>query len=162
VIVMLAQAEVGRTRRGRKLARQITKQDGGYRGAASKVIVMDNGRTSALHGQVDRAANGTNPVSVTFWMPDGSCYEGMTRYVGGKVMFIESKRVVPVGTEVTIRLTAPNDVSAEWDVAEGVVVWACPTGDQFQNGEGFGVSLQGCWPQQPGGTETEGSTKGAA
>jgi len=123
---------------------------------------MDNGQRSASQGRFDRTVNGATRVPVTFWMPDGSCDEGMTRHVGGEVMFIESKRIVPIGTEVTISLTTQNDAAIGEGVAEGVVVWACPTGDQFQNGEGFGVSLQGCWPQQPGGTETEGSTKGAA
>ena len=156
---MLAQAEVGRTRRGRKLPGQTTKQGGGYHGAASKVI--DNGRTGTSHGQLDRAANGTNPVLLTYWLADGSCHEGKTRHVVGEVMFIESKRVVPVGTEVTIRLTPANDASADWGVAEGAVVWTCPTGDQFQNGEGFGVSLQGRWPQPSRTSEMEG-TKGAA
>lgn len=159
---MLAQTEVVRNRRGRRGAEQTTRQGSGYRGAASKVIVMDNERTGASDGQLDRAANDTNPVLVTFWRPDGSCDEGRTRHVGGKFIFIESKLALPVGTEVTIRLTAPNDVSGDWDVAEGVVVWTCPKEDQFKNGEGFGVCLQGCWPQQPRGTETEGSTKGAA
>jgi hypothetical protein len=162
VITMLAQTEVVRSRRGRKGPGQTTKQGSGYRGAASKVIVMDSEGTCASHGQLECAANGTNPVLVTFWRPDGSCDEGRTRHVGGKFIFIESKLALPVGTEVTIRLTAPNDVSGDWDVAEGVVVWTCPKEDQFKNGEGFGVCLHGCWPQQPRGTETEGSTKGAA
>ena len=152
---MLAQAEVGRTRRRRKPAVQTTNHDGGSGGAASKVVVMDNGRTSASHSRVDCTVNGTNPVGVKYWVPDGSCYEGKTRHVGGQVVFIESKRVVPVGTEVTIRLTLPDDISADWGVAEGIVVWICPTDDEFRNRQGFGISLRGCRPLESGTVEKE-------
>ncbi|MBK5282046.1 MAG: hypothetical protein JJE16_08170 [Nitrospiraceae bacterium] len=148
-----ADVELSRGRRGRKLAGQTTKQGRGSRATASKVSVMDDGKAGASHGQGDHAVNGTNHVPVTFWVPDGSCAEGKTHHVGGEVIFIESKRVVPVGTEVTIRLISSNDALVNWGVAKGIVAWQCPAEDQFRNREGFGVCLQGRWPQPPGPTE---------
>ncbi|MDZ4732529.1 MAG: hypothetical protein SGJ16_02950 [Nitrospirota bacterium] len=151
--MMQADVEMSRGRRGKKLAGQTTKQRSGSPAPAPKVSVVDDGKTGASHGQGDRAVNGTNHVPVTFWVPDGSCAEGKTHHVEGDVIFIESKRVVPVGTGVTIRLSLPNDAVAGWGIAEGSVVWNCPSVDQFRNREGFGVCLQGRWPQPPGPTE---------
>jgi hypothetical protein len=151
--MMQADVELSKGRRGRKLAEKTTRQDSGSQATGSKVSVMDDGKTRTLHGHVDRAVSGRNHVPVTFWVPDGSCAEGKTHHVEGEVIFIESKQVVPVGTGVTIRITAPNDASTDWGVANGIVAWHCPTEDQFRNREGFGVSLQGRWPQLPGLTE---------
>jgi len=151
--MMQADVELSRGRRGKKLAGQTTKQGSGSQATGSKVIVMDDGKASASHSQMDRAAIGTKHVPVTFWVSDGSCAEGKTHHVGGEFIFIESKRVVPVGTGVTIRLTPPNDASADWGVANGIVAWHCPAEDHFRNREGFGVCLQGRWPQPSGPTE---------
>jgi len=156
-----ADVEMSRGRRGRKLTGQTTKQRSGSHATAPEVSVMDDGKAGASHGQGDRDVNGTNHVLVTFWVQDGSCAEGKTHHVGGDDIFIESKRVVPVGTGVTIRLSLPNDAAADRGIAEGSVVWNCPSVDQFRNREGFGVCLQGRWPQPPGPTEMSDSKETA-
>lgn len=94
-------------------------------------------------------------MPVTFWGSDGSYHEGMSPHVVGGVVFVESKRLVPAGTEITIRLAPPADVSVDWGVAKGTVVWNCPAADHFQNLKGFGVSIQGCWPQPFGAIGAE-------
>ena len=148
--MLVAQTEVGRGYRERTIAGQTTKQDRGSHTTASKVIVMEDGKTP---GQVHRAVRGTKHVPVTFWVPDGSCAAGKTHHIGDEVIFIESKRVVPVDTEVAIRLNPANEVLVNWGVANGTVVSHCPAEDHFRNREGFGVCLQGRWPQPPGLTE---------
>ena len=152
--MMQAEAEVSRGRRGRRLSERMAKPSSGSGASVSKV--MDDGQLDKSPGHsVDCAVSGTNRIPVTFWMPDGSCYEGTAPHVAGEVLFVESNRLVPVGTEVTIRLTSPNEVSLNWGVAEGAVVWNCPVADQFKNREGFGVCLQGCWPAPTGPIGTE-------
>jgi len=115
-MMLLTQSEVGVGREGRVrgFAGQQAKQGSNSLADAPNIITMDDGKISASLGPADCATNGTKPIAVTFWMPDGSCDEGKTRHVGGEVMFIESKRMVPVGAAVTVRLAQPNDVSADW------------------------------------------------
>ncbi|MDH4187064.1 MAG: hypothetical protein OEV08_08700 [Nitrospira sp.] len=125
-------------------------QNNGSCVTASKSSAMGSGQGDGLRGQPDGTVTGTNRIPVTFWTPDGRCYEGMVSHVAGEALFVESKRLAPIGTEVTIRLVSPDDIWVDRDVARGTVVWNCPAGDDFQNLKGFGVSIQGCWPQPCG------------
>lgn len=95
-----------------------------------------------------------NPV--TFWTLDGSRHAGMTPCVRGEMIFIESERMVPVGTDITVSLAPVEKQSDAQELAEGTVVWHCPLGDEFENQGGFGVRLQRRWPKGPslvGGTK---------
>ena len=148
--MLLSQAEEGRERR---IARGRAKQGVDSCAHTSKVVLVDEEQTKK--SKLERDVGGAGPVSVTFWLPDGSCDEGRSCHVGGKVMFIESKRMVLVGTEVTIRLTQPSVGAADRGIAEGIVVWICPSDDEFRNRQGFGVSLRGCWPPERGTVEKE-------
>jgi hypothetical protein len=161
--MMLTQSEVGsgRQARGRRLAGEKAKQGSDFLAHTAHVTTMNDVKVGASVDPADCAARGTKPMAVTFWMPDGTCDEGKTRHIGSEVMFIESKRMVPVGTEVTVRLTQPNEAAADWGVAEGTVVWACPAADDFKNLGGFGLSLHGRWPQPPGALGID-SEKGSA
>ncbi len=114
------------------------------------------------HSPLEQGVDDGSPVSVTFWMPDGSCDEGKARHVDRNVMFIESKRTLPVGTEVRIRITRLAEEVADWGLGEGTVVWACPSVDQFNNREGFGVSFRGCWSQPSEGRVEAEDLKGSA
>jgi len=153
---MLAQAKVDGDRQERRPAGRATKGRTGSAAITAKVIPMDEEQTKGSQSDSSGIVGGANPVVVIFRMPDGSCGEGTTRHVGSEVMFIESKRMVPVGTEVTIRLTQSSEGLGDWGTAEGVVIWACPAMDQFNNREGFGVSLQGRWPQPSQAAEADG------
>ncbi|NJN36883.1 MAG: hypothetical protein HC794_07280 [Nitrospiraceae bacterium] len=87
---------------------------------------------------------------VTFWTPDGSRHAGMTPRVSGEMIFIESERMVPVGTDITVSLAPLEKQSEAQELAEGTVVWHCPLGDEFENHGGVGVRLQRRWPKGPG------------
>ena len=87
---------------------------------------------------------------VTFWMPDGSCHAGMTPRVNGEMIFIESERMVPVDTDITVSLAPVEKQSDAQELAEGTVVWHCPRPDQFERQGGFGVRLKRRWPKGPG------------
>ena len=71
----------------------------GSSGKISTRIIMNEKQLK--HSPLEQGVDDGSPVSVTFWMPDGSCDEGKARHVDRNVMFIESKRTLPVGTEVT-------------------------------------------------------------
>jgi hypothetical protein len=102
--------------------------------ATSEKIVKQGGQS-----RWERTA-GRSPMAVTFWQQDGCCYEGITpNGAARKVLFIESKREVPIGAEVALRLAAPQTSSAEGNVWQGTVVWCCPSEDHFANRKGFGV-----------------------
>jgi hypothetical protein len=94
-------------------------------------------------GGSDRSG-GHKPV--TFWTLDGSYHAGTTPYIGGVMIFVESRIAVPVGTEVTVSLAPVEKQSDAQDLAEGTVVWSCPLGDEFENQGGFGVLLRRQWP----------------
>lgn len=154
--MMLTQAKVGGGREERGPAGRTTKGRTGSAATTAKVIPMDGKYTKGPQSDPSGIVGGANPVVVIFRMRDGSCGEGITRHVGSDAMFIESKRMVPVGTEVTIRLTQSNEGLGDWGTTEGVVIWTCPSVDQFNNGQGFGVCLQGRWPQPRQAAEPEG------
>jgi hypothetical protein len=109
-------------------------------------------------GQVDHARCSLGHIQVIFSMEGDSHCPGVVRNAtaGQKVIFVESKQVVPVGTDLTIRLTTVYRALAEWGVVEGTVVWQCPFEDIFKNGKGFGLYLRGGWPQLPEPLEAEG------
>ena len=87
---------------------------------------------------------------VTFWTPDGSRHAGMAPRVNGEMIFIESKRMVPVDTDITVSLAPVEKQSDGQELAEGTVVWHCPRPDQFERQGGFGVRLKRRWPKGPG------------
>ena len=87
---------------------------------------------------------------VTFWTPDGSPHTGMTPRVSSEMLFVETARMVPVGTDVTVSLAPVEKQSDGQELAEGTVVWHCPHRDQFEHKEGVGVRLQRRWPKGPG------------
>ncbi len=153
--MMLSEAGVAKVRNSRKGTGSTGNHGRGLR--APKVAAAGDVRTDGPYGGGGQAANGTNLIPVTFWGPDGSCYEGMSPRVAGEVIFVESKRLIPVDTEVTIRFTLPDDVLVNRGVAKGTVVWHCTLGDHFKNRKGFGVCIQGRWPQSPGPTGNDGS-----
>lgn len=101
-------------------------------------------------GQASVSVEGAEHAPVTFWTSDGSQREGTTPRVNGEMLFVESKRMVPVGGELTISLPSMERQSAEQELAEGVVMWHCPLGDEFENQGGFGVRIQKHWPKGPG------------
>jgi hypothetical protein len=100
-------------------------------------------------------------VPVTYWMPDGTCGEGVAPRIEGEVIFIESERSVPIGTELTIRLTPRTDGSIGWNLAEGTVAWRCPSKDSFKHREGFGVHLERRSSELRGPAVMDGRKEGA-
>ena len=154
--MILIQAEVDRGAEETEARRANSEDETGSAPTPFKVALLDERRTQGSRSEPAGVVGRTTSFAVIFRMPDGSCEEGTACHVGGEVIFIESKRGISIGTEVTIRLTQPNDDVADWGVAAGAVVWTCPTMDQFKNREGFGVCLQERWPQSPHATEAEG------
>lgn len=84
---------------------------------------------------------------VTFWTLDGNCHAGATPRMGGAVIFVESRLMVPVGSEVTVSLAPVEKQSEAEELAEGTVVWHCPHDDEFENQGGFGVLIRRQWPK---------------
>jgi len=159
--MMLTEVGVGKPRSGRKLQGQASTQSRGLCAIKAKVVAMEEEKMDRLSGKVGRVANGTNLIPVTFWGPDGSCYEGMSPHVAGEVVFVASKRLIPVDTEVTLRFTPLNEVLVNRGVAKGTVAWHYSSSDHFKNLAGFGVCLQGRWPQPPKSTGNDGPKEAA-
>ncbi len=94
-------------------------------------------------------SDGRRHCRVAFWIPDGSRQEGMTSRLGGSTMFIESNKLVPVGSEITVELAQGDENPNGHELVDGVVAWHCPFADEFQHREGFGVRFHSSWPQGP-------------
>lgn len=153
---MLGRDEVRRGRKVRKLVGRTAKSGSGLPVIDSPPIAVKGEERMNFPAQEARGIGELSRKAGTFWIPDGSCHEGVVFHRGHGVVFVESKRMVPVGTDVTIRLRSPEDDSTDCGVVEGTVVWHCPVADDFKNREGFGVSVRGRWPRLPGPAETEG------
>lgn len=110
-------------------------------------VFMDG--TQLRSREVGGAPGGESHEPVTFWTADGTRHEGMTPCVKGEMLFVESKRMVPVGGKLTVSLAPREGQSTGQELSEGIVVWHCPFGDEFENLGGFGVRLQGRWPKGP-------------
>ena len=125
---------------------------------APETFAMVEVKTNGSLGQVDRAGWSASRIPVSFSVKGGSRYPGMVLNAtsGQKVIFVETKQLVPVGTEVTIRLTPVHGALEDWGVVEGTVVWQCLVKDMFKNGRGFGLCLRESWPQLSGPSEAEG------
>lgn len=156
---MLMEAGTDRGRKERRLGKRSSSQKQEACASGSGVIVMGDAETKGSPGQQVRTAEGSrHHIPLIFWMRDGGCQDGLTPHLGGKMVFIESKRAVPIGTEVKIRLAAAQDEDGgvpKMEVADGIVIWHCPLDDHFKNRKGFGVSLRAGWPQSGGSTETQ-------
>lgn len=98
---------------------------------------------------VETHGAGRRHCRVAFWTPDGSRQEGMTSHLGGSMVFIESIKLVPVDTEITVELAQGDESSNGHELVDGVVAWHCPFADEFQHREGFAVRLRSSWPQGP-------------
>jgi hypothetical protein len=159
--VTLGRDEVNRGRKAGKLVGRTAKSGSGVPGINSSPVPPGGEQRMNFPAQEARGIGEPSRIAVTFWIPDGSCHEGVVLHRGDGMVFVESKRMVPVGTEVTIRLRSPDDDWTDCGVVEGTVVWQCPSEDDFKNRKGFGVSARGRWPMLPGPAETEG-TKGFA
>ena len=96
------------------------------------------------------------------WDPEGNCFEGITPHLTDDFLFVESNSMVLVGETITVRLIQRDSSRANsWDVAEGTVVWHCPSEDLFKNLRRFGVHLNGNW-RRPLASSGAGSGKEAA
>jgi Tfp pilus assembly protein PilZ len=93
--------------------------------------------------------------AVTFLTSDGKSYEGVMTRSSGEIIFIQSKKMVPVGQEITVDVT-PVDGSGRESVV-GTVVWQCFDEDEFGNLAGFGVRLH---RRSAGGLEPENIIRG--
>ncbi len=98
---------------------------------------------------IETHGDGGRHCRVAFWTADGSRQEGSTSQLGGSMMFIESDKRVPVGSEITVELAQGDGGSNRRELVDGVVAWHCPFADEFQHGEGFAVRLHSSWPQGP-------------
>lgn len=108
-------------------------------GETGTTVIQD---VEAAREQTDGPASGFGSIPVSFWQRDGGCHEGtVPALTAGKVLFIESKRCVPVGTDVTLRLMLPAGGAVEGRLLQGTVIWHCPSGDHFAHRKGFGVCL---------------------
>ena len=98
------------------------------------------------------------PQSVIVTSSDGIRHQGTTVDGGGPVIFIESKEMASVGTDVTIEGLAREDSTRQ--SLDGTVVWQCDSGDEFGNPAGFAVRLKANGtrtPNRSGQTEKEGT-----
>jgi hypothetical protein len=154
----LVQHEVAGQRSNKKRSARRALERGGEVAVNSESRVIGGSRSDYSPGLRNRTAQ--MQVPVTYWMPDGTCGEGVAPRVEGEVIFIESEQLVPSGTELTIRLTPRDDGSIGWNLAEGIVAWRCPSKDLFKNHKGFGVRLDRRSPSPHGPAVCEGWTEG--
>ncbi len=159
--MMLSEVGASRGRSGRKSTGRTTSHGREVRTISPKVVAMADVQGCGSSGEGGQADKVKIPIPVTFWGPDGSCYEGMSPHVSGEVIFIESEQLLPVETEVTISFTPPDDVLVNRGVAKGTVVWRCISSDYFKSRKGFGVRLQDRWPHSLGSTGNDGSKEAA-
>jgi len=71
---------------------------------------------------------------------DGHSHEGIVTEVAGAVLFIETRKMVSVGEDVTIDGIARE--GRDKQSVEGTVVWQCVREDEFGNQSGFAVCLK--------------------
>lgn len=118
-------------------------------GSSSVGTVKVAGMAQVRGAERDLQEKESHHHNLVCWTPDGQCQEGKTPCIGNEAIFIESARMVPVGTEIIIRF-ASEESEAGQEVAQGTVMWHCPTSDEFNNHEGFGVLIQRYWTMESG------------
>lgn len=106
----------------------------------ARVMPADGADTTKVAGYEE--GEGKRHHAVRWKMSGGSCHEGTTPKIGNTTIFVESKEMAPVGTEVVISFVPKREEAVAKELVQGTVVWHCPLGDAFQNQAGFGVSLQ--------------------
>jgi len=147
-------ASSGSTESNERRAGERRKDSAAWMGAADGgAVIHSDGVEQAderrLRKSTDSAHSGEHGP-VTFWTPDGIHHAGKTPRVNGDFLFIESKQMVPIGTDITVCLAPVEELSAGEEIAEGTVVWHCPLGDEFNHQGGVGVRLKRRWPKGPG------------
>jgi len=86
---------------------------------------------------------------VRYSTTDGSSFQSRASGIPGRILFIETNDLLPVGSMLTVELIDLHD-PVEARTASGRVVWICRTADQFNFAPGMGVHLlefptsQGC------------------
>ena len=90
--------------------------------------------------QVSRETRNEPRVTLTFGVkyttPEGQQLESRAGGIGG--LFIESLSPLPVGTELALEFSLPEQPST-WLPAKGLVAWVCPKADQYTFSPGMGV-----------------------
>ncbi|NGZ96455.1 MAG: hypothetical protein CV089_10070 [Nitrospira sp. WS110] len=107
----------------------------------------------------DHREEGRRRRKLLVWDQEGNCHEGKTPCLRNTTVFVESTRLMPIGSDVTLSLVPGEEDAVGRELAQGKVVWHCPQADEFGNEAGFGVLFQRQWPQAPG-TGTVSGTKG--
>jgi hypothetical protein len=80
---------------------------------------------------------------VTVRAANGDQYPGAAARLANGAIYIECRRLPPLGSEVTVKpdgLRARLE-AAEWHAAGGTVIWRCPHEDRFGFAKGFGIRL---------------------
>lgn len=75
---------------------------------------------------------------VRYGTPGGRPTESRSTGIGGGGLFIESTDPLPVGTDLELEFTLPEQ-PAQWLKARGTVVWVCPKADQYTFSPGMGI-----------------------
>lgn len=149
-----------RGRQSRKCSGQEDKPSGGLGGSVTTCRADKHAKKSSS-ATAKTVAERTRQMPVTFWTPDGTCHEGVSPRTEGQMLFIASDLDVSLGTVLTLRMTHQNGESLEWGLAEGTVVWRCPSEDLFRNKMGFGVCLHSRWPKRHETMDDDGPKEAA-
>ena len=116
----------------------------GGRGQRSRILVHrlneDSHMSQSLRKEFGITPLNNKPQSVTVTSSDGSRHQGTTVDGGGPVIFIESREMASVGTDVTIEGLEREDSTRQ--SRDGTVVWQCDSGDEFGNPAGFAVRFK--------------------
>lgn len=135
----LLKPEADRVSKGKGRGRSV--KAGGDRGESCGTQLRE---ATCLSPAVEGVDGRSSQQPISFWLSDGSCFEGTTERLGKEFIFIGSRMLAPVGATIMIQPTQPNTGGpGVLEAAEATVVWHCPVADHFKNLKGFGVRLHG-------------------
>ena len=122
-----------------------------------RLMLMESADMTKAAGR--EGGEGRRHHKLMWRIADGSDHEGTTPKIGDATIFVESKTMAPVGTEVIISFVSNEEKPIDQELVQGTVVWRCPLGDAFQNRAGFGVLLQQQTPNRPALDILDGPTE---
>jgi|SRR5579884_4101210 len=77
-------------------------------------------------------------LKVRYTTAGGKTVESRAGGIGGGGLFIESDSPLPVGTDIELAFTLPDQPN-EWLHAKGTIAWVCPKADHYTFSPGMGV-----------------------